>query len=111
MILNIPDGPQFDPKSLVVRDVRYFSAQFRVQAGRGGLDRTSIEKNFGRIASNLRRVALEAAAHVIDPIEELCDLKCYALSEDGIPRYKDAAHLTPSFVRSNVRFLDKTLRN
>lgn len=57
--------------------------------------------------SNLRRIANETGAEIIDPLNFLCsDDRCPVLTQDGTPLYRDGAHLRPFAVRTRANFLD-----
>jgi len=44
---------------------------------------------------------------MIDPIATLCGpAQCPLTTGNGLPVYKDDAHLNPLFVRDDVRYLD-----
>jgi peptidoglycan/LPS O-acetylase OafA/YrhL len=75
----------------------------------------SIRKNdFRRYArpliSKLRQIAADTGAEIIDPLDYLCsDDRCPVLTRDGIPLYKDGAHLRPFAVKARAGFLDDLL--
>ena len=72
--------------------------------------RDEVDRSVAAINLEVRRVAVSAGAVVIDPMDFLCDQRvCPAVSGDGEPMYHDFAHLTPSYVRAHVSYLDRTL--
>lgn len=107
LVANIPVGKEIDPKYIAQRDIRAFPDVFKLRTG--GMDKAELEKKFGKIRSDLKKVGLEAGAIVIDPVDYLCTDRCESLDDQGSPIYKDVSHLRPSFVRDRVDFLDKTI--
>lgn len=110
IVLNIPTGKEFDPKYIVQRRLEHFPKIFKVR--NGGIDRTFLANKYGLIQSDLRRVAIQAGAVVIAPMDYLCSKeRCDSLDSSGSPIYKDGAHLRPTFVRTNADFIDQTVLN
>jgi SGNH domain (fused to AT3 domains) len=60
--------------------------------------------------ARLRAVGEVAGAHIIDPIDYLCNSVCPTITPDGWPVYRDEGHLEAEYVRSHVYFLDSLLR-
>jgi hypothetical protein len=72
--------------------------------------RAEIVKAVTPIVSKLLQIAQETGANVIDPLKSLCDaMTCPATTPSGEPMYHDSYHLSPSYVRESVRFLDETI--
>jgi peptidoglycan/LPS O-acetylase OafA/YrhL len=108
LILPSPYAPQFDPRRMVMR--RWGDMSFRVNAPVAV--RSEVVDAMEPIASELRRVAQATGAKLIDPLDTLCGGRgCPGVLPDGVPIYKDGAHLNPAYVRSHVMFLDGVLRN
>lgn len=107
LVANIPVGKEIDPKYVAQRDISAFPDVFKLRAG--GIDKTELERKFGKIRIDLKKVGFEAGAIVIDPVDYLCTDRCESLDDQGNPIYKDVSHLRPSFVRDRVDFLDKTI--
>jgi len=103
LVLNIPVGKELAPKFMVVRSA--FSGDFRLETY--GLSKVALANRTKLVSSNLRHAADQTHVSVIDPLEYLCDdMRCPAITRDGDPIYKDGAHLRPSYVSREVRFLD-----
>jgi hypothetical protein len=103
IVLHAPIGQAFDPRHMIRRSV--LAPGFSAEAP--AVDKNAILSAVDPIVSRLRRIAHDRGASVIDPMESLCDrTTCPVVSPDGEPMYHDAAHLRPSYVRNNVRFLD-----
>jgi peptidoglycan/LPS O-acetylase OafA/YrhL len=109
IVLNIPTGNELDPKYIAQRRLKHFPNVFQVRDG--GIDSASLAIKYGAIQSDLARIASEAGATVIKPIDYLCNERCDSLDASGSPIYKDGAHLRPTFVRTHATFIDKTVRN
>lgn len=107
LVTNIPVGKEIDPKYVAKRDIWEFPNIFELRVG--GVDKAEIEKKYGKVRSDLKKVGVEAGAVVIDPIDYLCTDRCDSLDDRGNPIYKDTSHLRPTFVRDRVEFLDQTI--
>ena len=106
IILQTPVGATLDPRRMIRRTV--LSPGFTIK--KRPLTREALDAAIGPVDEKLRSVARETGAHVIDPVEELCDARmCPIVSPEGEPMYHDVAHLLPSYVRDHVRYLDSTL--
>lgn len=108
LVLNIPTGKEFDPKYLVTRRLEKFPRVFELRSG--GVDRATLDARHGAIQADVARAARRAGAQVIDPRDFLCGERCNPVDDAGIPMYRDAGHLRPTFVRSFVTFLDSTVQ-
>ena len=107
IVLNNPIATELDPRRRIERSFLSFGIR------PGGISRAILEKDYGETSRRLRATSVAAGATVIDPLPALCDPDglCPATDKDGIPIYKDANHLRPSFVRAHVEYLDQALRN
>jgi len=104
LVLQIPVGDRYDPHQMITRTG--FPPQFAVDVH--SPTRTEIAKAMEPINSRLRAIARETGAIVIDPTPSLCnDATCPAVTATGDPVYRDANHLSPAYVRNNIRFLDE----
>ncbi|UVJ42786.1 acyltransferase [Pseudomonas sp. LS1212] len=108
VVLNIPTGEALDPKFIAQRRLENFPSVFQMRDG--GVDTSVLVAKYGMIQTDLARVAVDAGARVIDPIEFLCDARCDSLDAEGEPMYKDAFHLRPTFVRQHATFVDQTVQ-
>lgn len=106
VVLNIPTSPSFDPRRMIRRSLG--SSGFRVEIHNP--TRVQIENAIGPVTAKLRRIAQEAGAEIIDPVDSLCDPAfCPAVTASGEPIYRDFGHLRPSYVRDAVTYLDATV--
>lgn len=108
LVLNIPTGGQLDPKYMAKRDLKAFPRVLSIRSG--GIPRVDLETAYGQVQSDLARVAIDAGAAVINPMNSLCATNCAGIDADGEPMYKDAGHLRPSYVQRHADFIDVTLR-
>jgi hypothetical protein len=106
VVLNIPTSPSFDPRRMIRRNLGYPAFTVDIHDP----SRDEIEAVIGPVNAKLRRVAREAGAETIDPVETLCDTtRCPAVTAEGSPVYRDFGHLRPSYVRDRVAYLDSTI--
>lgn len=103
LILPIPRAEAFDPFHMVTRSIRDFGFKIiETQVARG-----RISADLQPITSRLRSIAHSTGAMAIDPVDYLCpQTLCPTFAADGLPIYRDIAHLRPSYVRDHVTFLD-----
>lgn len=105
LVGNIPIGKAVDPKAMVTRSV--LNEEF-VEINYGGILKGELIRYFNPIYQDLGNVAQASGAVFISPLDYLCgDSICPSLTPSGDPIYKDAAHLRPSFVRTQIPYLDK----
>lgn len=109
IVLNIPTGQELDPKYVVQRRIENFPNILEVRDG--GIDSASLATKYGLIQSDLARIASQAGATVIKPMDYLCGERCDSLDATGAPMYRDGYHLRPTFVRKHATFIDQTVRN
>ena len=106
IVLNIPRGDEFDPRQMIRRTL--WPPGFKIETH--SVSRAGIEKLVGSVGAKLREIARSTGAEAIDPVEFLCTTTvCPAVTSNGEPMYKDGGHLRSSYVRDNVRFLDRTI--
>jgi len=97
-----PSGPGLDPRNLLERTWR---GDYRINAA--GMPRADWDRRNDWLAARLAAIAHEAGAVFIDPTQRLCTpSRCPAVTPDGEPIYRDAAHLRAAFVREHVDYLD-----
>jgi hypothetical protein len=102
IVAATPSADALDPRSLLVRDWR---GEYRIEAA--GLARADWDRRNTWIAERLATVARETGATFVDPTPSLCTpAVCPAVTADGEPIYRDAAHLRAAFVREHVDYLD-----
>jgi len=107
IVLQIPVGTGLDPRRMIQRGIGSFA--FNVVAR--PLSRSDVDNEVGPIDLELVEIAKRHGATVIDPLDALCNHEeCPTLEPDGNPIYRDGGHLRPSYVRTNVRYLDEIVR-
>jgi peptidoglycan/LPS O-acetylase OafA/YrhL len=108
LILQIPTGDELDPRDSVKRTLGDFPHMLKrrnkfVSVG-------ELDEKYGHIKNSIIEVAKSNAIEFIDPMNYLCNsISCPSFDQDESPIYKDAAHLSPYFVRKNATFIDKTI--
>jgi peptidoglycan/LPS O-acetylase OafA/YrhL len=106
-VLDNPFGEELAPKNLVSRSI-ISGVQIKP---------TPLSKNISLqrdepIRTRIMNIAKKSGAFVIDPYEYLCNREeCPALSDDGIPMYKDYDHLSLYAVTHQVHYLDFLIFN
>jgi hypothetical protein len=106
LLLQSPSNDALDPRSLVPH--RWGRDSFLLHSS--WKRRATLYQPMKSIDRKLRMIAAAAGATVIDPLDYLCSDVCPALSEDGVPIYRDEAHLNPDYVRARVTYLDETVK-
>jgi SGNH domain-containing protein len=102
IVAATPSAAALDPRSLLVRDWR---GEYRIEAA--GVARSDWDRRNTWIAERLAMVARDTGATFVDPTPSLCTpAVCPAVTADGEPIYRDAAHLRAAFVRDYVDYLD-----
>ena len=62
------------------------------------------------VRENLKRIANSTGTIIIDPVDYLCtNNQCLVLRDDGVYCYKDIGHLSATYVRDNITFVDQIL--
>lgn len=106
LVLNTPIGAELDPKNMVERT--FFPLGFRLNFS--NIFKSDLLNRYGGIHRRLSELGARAGAKVIDPLDYLCaENICPSQTEDQEPIYKDAVHIRPFYVRSNIRYLDQTI--
>jgi peptidoglycan/LPS O-acetylase OafA/YrhL len=107
IVLVGPIDPALDPRLRIQRTV--LSPGFRVLEI-ASPSKADLQQRYLPIQSQLRQIAVETGAIIIDPMESLCNaVICPAQTHTGEAIYRDMRHLRPSYVRENARFMDETV--
>jgi len=105
LVTSIPTGRLLDPRHLQARGFTGLYPKKSTQYSRQQFLMTT-----RGIIQDLKEVAQQAGAEVIDPLEYLCTNGiCVAEDEHGIPIRYDDGHLRPGYVREQVKYLDRTV--
>jgi peptidoglycan/LPS O-acetylase OafA/YrhL len=103
IVLPSPTGHLFSPRRMIERSLSDLS--FRIQPP--FISAPDLISRISPIVSRLREIGARTGARLINPIAVLCDpTQCPLTTEEGLPIYKDDAHLNPLFVRDKVLYLD-----
>lgn len=102
LILNIPVGEGFEPKSMISGNRLGTLTAPHIDP------RSRLPASQKQIHDRLQRIAAASGAIVIDPMETLCTVEgaCLRTDDQGIPIYKDATHLRASYVKRFASFID-----
>lgn len=107
LLLNIPSGREFDPKTMVSGS-RLAGLSANPTADAVPLNR--LLQRYGALRDRLKEAAAFAGASVIDPLDHLCSASlCPVVSPQGEPVNKDRGHLRPFHVIANGGFIDQTI--
>jgi hypothetical protein len=103
IVLPSPTGTAFSPRSLIERSLTDWSFRIREPF----VSATEFVADIAPIVERIRGIAARTRAHLINPIDSLCTpQRCPVITPEGLPIYRDRAHLNPLYVRENVRYLD-----
>jgi peptidoglycan/LPS O-acetylase OafA/YrhL len=106
LILNIPVGKEYSPKSLLTRS---FINGIKINEKKFVDNPKFMSENL-LISSKLKKIADENGAIIIDPTKLLChNSSCQVMTNEFYPIYLDSTHLNASYVRENASFIDETL--
>ena len=105
LVLNIPVGDGYEPKSMISGSRLGTLAAPRVDP------RVTLTVSQKRIHDRLQQIAVASGALVIDPMATLCNAEgqCLRTDAEGIPIYKDATHLRAAYVRRFASFIDPAI--
>jgi peptidoglycan/LPS O-acetylase OafA/YrhL len=103
IVLPSPTGRVFSPLRMIERTPTDLSFRIREPY----VSASEFISTISPIVDRLKTIAARTGARVIDPISSLCDRdRCPLTTADGLPMYRDSSHLSPIYVRDNVRYLD-----
>jgi SGNH domain (fused to AT3 domains) len=110
IVLSNPTSPRFDPTTLLQGESRWgLRGAIALPASRR-MDPRAWENFVAPLHAELRRIAADAGAQILDPRDTLCDgSECAATAADGAPLYKDTNHLRPFFALAHANFIDQVL--
>lgn len=107
LLTNIPIGDSLNPKNMINRSLAnklpFFSVNY------GSISIKSLEQ-YQYIDTALIEIAHATKSIIIDPKIFLCEHnECQSITKTGELMYKDSAHLSPTFVRNKINFLDEVI--
>jgi len=105
LVLQSPRDHALDPRRMIGK--RWGASSFRISIP--VVSKDAATRSVRPIVSRLRAIAIATGARVIDPIDYLCGEYCPVMTSDGLPIDRDEGHLNPSYVRTNVGYLDQIL--
>ena len=105
LILNIPNGDEFNPKYMAQRSLKSFPHILTLKTS--GAPRVILDEKLEKINADLISISKRLNIEVIDPMAYLCkNYFCQNVNSDGEPIYKDDGHLRPYFVKIYITFID-----
>lgn len=106
LILNIPVGKEYSPKSLLSRS---FFNGIQIKELKY-VDKRKFVNEMTEISLRLKNIAIKNDVILIDPSKSLCDdSNCLVMSDNNYPLYLDSTHLNATYVKENASFIDETL--
>ena len=105
LVLQSPNDDALNPRRLI--ESRWGRDSFKINAPLIAKD--ALTRPMQPIDALLRNIAELTGAQVIDPVDDLCAAYCPAITQDGVPIYRDEGHLNPQYVRTRVRYLDRVV--
>jgi peptidoglycan/LPS O-acetylase OafA/YrhL len=105
LVLGIPSGNEFSKGGEALKNRPILLTGLNAQLGTM-VSRHVVSDRLKFANDNLREIAKETGALIIDPIDHLC-------GENGCPTngHKDQGHLRASYVRHYVDYLDATVKD
>ncbi len=105
LLLNIPVGPDFEPRS------RLTGNRLQAMTAAPVTPMAPLPPSQAALHAQLRQLALDNGAIPLDPMAGLCrpDGLCVRADATGDPVYKDATHLRAAYAREAATFLDPAL--
>ena len=106
VVMTVPCGEGLDPRSGFRRSFLGCGSH-----PAKGFSRQEYLKRNEAISREIRQVASQSGAEIVDPVDFLCDGQgvCIAEDADGVPIRYDSCHLRPGYVREHVKYLDFTV--
>jgi peptidoglycan/LPS O-acetylase OafA/YrhL len=108
VILETPTGMVYEPETMLPTGRARLFGSPKIP---NDPKRSDIENRVAEFSNKIQEAAEAAGAHVIKPIDYLCDRDiCPAFTSDGHVRYFDNNHLRASFVREHATYIDQIFR-
>jgi peptidoglycan/LPS O-acetylase OafA/YrhL len=108
LVQDNPSARELDPTYIYQRG--FLTGGFRIRAE--GVAAQTVLRHDAPIRSELAAIAARLGLRVIDPLTELVkDGRFPAVSDQGVPLYKDTNHLRATTVRNLIRYLDVTVQD
>lgn len=106
VVLANPNSIAYRPTSLLRGRLPYLSSRDPVTS----IPRKTHESFEAFTNSQLRALASQTGAVIIDPADYLCGpAECSVIGPTGDPIYKDGNHMRASFARDHASFIDRVL--
>jgi hypothetical protein len=108
IILSTPTAPPYDPERILLpRRLPWLAPRPVVTS----VSRSVMKSRSAIVERQLRRIATETGAKVVDPFDYLCGAStCPVIAANGDPLYIDDNHMRASMARTRMRFIDQVVR-
>lgn len=108
LVLGMPIHERFDPGRMAARNIA--GIRFSADVGRP-VSIAELRSSQANSDEHLRRISERTGAGLLDPFPDICGTGegCSPFFGDREPKFSDATHLRPIFVRQHVQFLDPFL--
>jgi SGNH domain (fused to AT3 domains) len=108
LILNVPQGQELAPASMFTGSrLNKITSKPIAEIH---FDFKRFEETYTEVNKILSAIADRCEAVLIDPVSYLCpERQCPVIDETGKPLYRDAGHLTRSYVITAATYMDETL--
>lgn len=103
-VSSIPFGAEFNPNKMFKRSFTIKPFEINIRE----FDLIKFKEKYGNIINDLKSIASQNQATVIDPIDYLCDdNKCKTVDENNVPIYCDDNHFNKEYVSTKITYLDQ----
>jgi len=104
LILETPTSKAFDPAGMLPKGWDRLHGRPREPIEP---TRAEIARYNGEVNRRMQQIARRAGAHVINPMDYLCDAAvCPVVTEQGIPIYYNYDHLRASYTSTSATYID-----
>lgn len=106
LVLDIPYGPQLEPKYIFKRSLKPSAIAIRSE----GVSKVELQAKEKPLRDFLTSLSSRNNVRIIDPWEHLASGDAFpSLAENGEPIYMDTHHLRSSYARKHIRYVDVTV--
>jgi peptidoglycan/LPS O-acetylase OafA/YrhL len=109
LVLGVPNSARFNPAEMVTRSLTGFRIASDVE---DGVSIAALRAPHATVDAKLRTVAERTGAKLLDAFPDICGSgrDCSPFFGAREPKFSDAMHLRPVFVREHLLFLDFLLK-
>jgi peptidoglycan/LPS O-acetylase OafA/YrhL len=108
VLLETPSSGRYDPETMLPTGWHRLIGKPNIPESP---TRADMEKYVGKIDQKIQDIAEAAGAHVIKPLDYLCDQDvCPAFAKDGKLMYFNFGHLRAAYAREHATYIDQIFR-